>query len=517
MRLLLALHFALHCIASSAMRILQIVPGFTNSHILFNYRLAETLTNLGHDVYMWTQMEMSMVITNIVKPPNRVTELRVPIFFSDSMKTEGLKASNERVFQTMMFNEGKAYDLWWTGQEFKDMRIEACEQMLNISEEVVGSFRERSFDLAIAHFHDLCPLAMARKVGVQKVVWITHGTSVYDFAAIQMGLRTFPSFVPHPLAAAGDTMRFWERVANVLWHLSTVDFVNLPQNLLYDENHRYRKMISIGDPDLWALSQQVPVLLINGEAYLDFPRPLPIGITFMGEIDAKASGLSALSGEIKRIADEADAGIIVFSLGTVSNTTNMPTRMLKSFLEAFTSFKRYTILWRLEKDVPEAKPFKHIHIMNWLPQKDLMRHPKMRLLIAHGGYNSLLETAQAGVPAILMPLFADQFINAKRAQRFGFAELLNKLTISSDIVRHTIDMVLHNSSYALNAKRIASILADKPSDDRYASLSHRLRLAVSPRDYFMLKAAHKLSFVQYHFLDLLFVLIVVIVIVCRED
>ncbi|KHN79462.1 Putative UDP-glucuronosyltransferase ugt-60 [Toxocara canis] len=462
MRLLLALHFALHCIASSAMRILQIVPGFTNSHILFNYRLAETLTNLGHDVYMWTQMEMSMVITNIVKPPNRVTELRVPIFFSDSMKTEGLKASNERVFQTMMFNEGKAYDLWWTGQEFKDMRIEACEQMLNISEEVVGSFRERSFDLAIAHFHDLCPLAMARKVGVQKV---SH--------------------------------------SNDLILLSSAKLIS--------------KMISIGDPDLWALSQQVPVLLINGEAYLDFPRPLPIGITFMGEIDAKASGLSALSGEIKRIADEADAGIIVFSLGTVSNTTNMPTRMLKSFLEAFTSFKRYTILWRLEKDVPEAKPFKHIHIMNWLPQKDLMRHPKMRLLIAHGGYNSLLETAQAGVPAILMPLFADQFINAKRAQRFGFAELLNKLTISSDIVRHTIDMVLHNSSYALNARRIASILADKPSDDRYASLSHRLRLAVSPRDYFMLKAAHKLSFVQYHFLDLLFVLIVVIVIVCRED
>lgn len=66
----------------------------------------------------------------------------------------------------MMFNEGNAFDLWWTGQEFKDMRLEACEQMLTTDE---SSLREATFDVAIGHFHDLCPLAMARKVGVKEV------------------------------------------------------------------------------------------------------------------------------------------------------------------------------------------------------------------------------------------------------------------------------------------------------------------------------------------------------------
>ena len=141
----------------------------------------------------------------------------------------------------MMFNQGSAYDLWWTGQEFKDMRIEACQQMLNIDPIIIKNFTVEKFDIAIGHFHDLCPLAIAEKVGIKKVVWVTHGTSVYDFTAVQTGLRTFPSFVPHPLSSYGDAMGFLDRTVNLLWHLSTLDFVNLPQNLLYDENIFYRK------------------------------------------------------------------------------------------------------------------------------------------------------------------------------------------------------------------------------------------------------------------------------------
>lgn len=77
----------------------------------------------------------------------------------------------------MMFNKGDAYDLWWTGQEFKDMRLESCEQMLNVDQKILDDFRNEKFDLAIGHFHDICPLALAEKVGITKVAWITHGTS----------------------------------------------------------------------------------------------------------------------------------------------------------------------------------------------------------------------------------------------------------------------------------------------------------------------------------------------------
>lgn len=69
----------------------------------------------------------------------------------------------------MMFSKGDAFDLWWTGQEFKGMRLEACEQMLNVDPEEIARFRKENFDLAIGHFHDLCPIAIAEKVGIKKV------------------------------------------------------------------------------------------------------------------------------------------------------------------------------------------------------------------------------------------------------------------------------------------------------------------------------------------------------------
>lgn len=76
---------------AAAIDILQIVPGFTNSHLLFNYRLATTLSQLGHHVKFWTQMEMNMVSSGVQKPNKDIPELQISIHFSDKMKTEGLK------------------------------------------------------------------------------------------------------------------------------------------------------------------------------------------------------------------------------------------------------------------------------------------------------------------------------------------------------------------------------------------------------------------------------------------
>lgn len=447
-------------------------------------------------------MEMAMMDTGNNQLPAGVAEHRISIHFKDKLKTEGLK-----VFQSLMFSAGDAYDLWWTGQEFKDMRVEACAQMLEHDPQVFDKLRLEDFDLAIAHFHDLCPLAIAEKIGVKKVVWITHGTSIYDFAAEQLGLRTLPASVPHPLSSAGFTQSFTERVFNLLWHLSLLDFVNLPQNLLHDENELYRKTISKGTPDLWELSLNVSALLINGERMLDFPRPLPNHIAFSGELGLKKSVKKVeFDAELQQILERPSKGLIVFSLGTVSNTTNMPRQMIDSFVGAFSRLGDYTILWRMEGKVDEADSLEHVHLLKWLPQKDIMKLPQMKLLIAHGGYNSFLETAQAGVPAVLMPLFADQKINAMRAQRFGIARVLDKLHLTPEIVYDAIIDVMKTKSFSLRAQKLSAMLKDKPTSRPYSTLGHILKMATSDAKYYTLQAAQRLSFIAIYGLDIIVVL-----------
>ncbi|CAA82344.2 Putative UDP-glucuronosyltransferase ugt-60 [Caenorhabditis elegans] len=492
-----------------SLRILQIVPGFTNSHVLFNYRLAETLRFLGHDVKMWTQMEMAMLDTGNNKLPEGVSEYRIPIHFTDTLKTEGLK-----VFQSMMFESGDAHDLWWTGQEFKDMRVEACEQMLRHDESVYEDFRKDGFDVAIAHFHDLCPLAIAKKMNVKRVIWITHGTSIYEFSAVQLGLRTIPSTIPHPLSSAGFSQLFLDRVQNTLWHLSLLDFVNLPQNLLVDENLFYREFVGADQDDLWDLAKTtVPSLLINGDRMLDFPRPLPIHIAFSGELGVSKGKKLVMEKWLEDIIEKPSDGLIVFSLGTVSNTTNMPAQMINSFLGAFGKLKTYTILWRMEKSVAGAEKYENLHLVKWLPQKDIMRHPKMKLMIAHGGYNSFLEAAQAGIPAVLMPLFADQKINAKRAQRYGMATVLDKLDLTINNVYGAIKEAL-KPEYSTNAKKLSAMLSDQVARKPYSALRYSLKLATSPKpSLFTLKSQH-LSFLEFHNLDIFSIVLLTAFIVC---
>ncbi|CAD5221292.1 unnamed protein product [Bursaphelenchus xylophilus] len=481
---------------SESFKVLQIVPGFTNSHVLFNYRLANSLVQQNNSVQLWTQMEMGMVVAGGLKLPKGVTELRIPIRFTNSLKAEGMK-----VFQAMMFESGTTYDLFWTGQEFKEMRLESCEQMLATDPKAVNSFVNQKFDLAIGHFHDLCPLALAKLANIKEVIWLTHGTSLYDYTAVQSGLRTFPSFVPHPLSSYSDRMTFTQRLINVLWHLGGLDFVNLPQNLLYDENDMFKKYFKeSGSDDLWELSQKVRVILINGERFLDFPRPLPHGIQFMGSV-SRPSQRAELPPEVERIVSSSKK-IVIFSLGTVSNTTNMPFRMINSFVEAFGRFPEVTFLWRMEMDIPQANKYSNIKLLKWLPQKELMLHPKTALLIAHGGYNSFLEASQAGVPIVLMPLFADQFINAKRAQRFGISTMLDKLTLTPDKVATAISTILNDRTFNRRAQKLAAMLKEKPSNDFGYTLVNALRSSQFTRDHFALKAAQALNFLQFYNLDL---------------
>ena len=84
----------------------------------------------------------------------------------------------------------------------------------------------------------------------------------------------------------------------------------------------------------------------------------------------------------------------------------------------------------------------NVKLLPWLPQNDILGHPKTRLFIGHAGINGILESTYHGVPMICSPFFGDQFDNAHMAKQAGFGEAINLAATSSEELASLIRKVL---------------------------------------------------------------------------
>ena len=84
----------------------------------------------------------------------------------------------------------------------------------------------------------------------------------------------------------------------------------------------------------------------------------------------------------------------------------------------------------------------NVKLMPWLPQNDILGHPKTRLFIGHAGLNGILETTYHAVHILCSPFFGDQFDNAHMAKRAGFGEVVNLAATSSEELVNLIRKLL---------------------------------------------------------------------------
>jgi UDP:flavonoid glycosyltransferase YjiC (YdhE family) len=101
----------------------------------------------------------------------------------------------------------------------------------------------------------------------------------------------------------------------------------------------------------------------------------------------------------------------------------------------------------------------NVHVARWIPQADVMPHAAA--IVCHGGSGTVRSALAAGVPAVLVPLFADQPYNARRVADLGAGIALEGTTGLADAVRR----LLVEPSYRAAARRIADANAQLPSVD----------------------------------------------------
>uniref|UniRef100_A0A914D8J8 glucuronosyltransferase n=1 Tax=Acrobeloides nanus TaxID=290746 RepID=A0A914D8J8_9BILA len=89
-------------------------------------------------------------------------------------------------------------------------------------------------------------------------------------------------------------------------------------------------------------------------------------------------------------------------------------------------------------------------------------HPKLLAFISHGGMNSVQEAASKGVPVIPIPLFADQYRNAKMLEYRKTALALNAKDLTVEKLTKAINEIIEDDCYQRNAKKLAAMIAAKP-------------------------------------------------------
>ena len=112
-----------------------------------------------------------------------------------------------------------------------------------------------------------------------------------------------------------------------------------------------------------------------------------------------------------------------------------------------------------ERDPAELGPVaSNVHIARWIPQADVLPHAAA--VVQHGGSGTVTGALAAGVPSVVVPLFADQTHNAGRIAELGAGIEL----AMDDIVRlpDAVRTLLADPSYREAAGRVAAEIQQLP-------------------------------------------------------
>uniref|UniRef100_A0A914CPZ2 glucuronosyltransferase n=1 Tax=Acrobeloides nanus TaxID=290746 RepID=A0A914CPZ2_9BILA len=152
----------------------------------------------------------------------------------------------------------------------------------------------------------------------------------------------------------------------------------------------------------------------------------------------------------EQIMNSSKKGVVLVSFGSVAQSYLMSREMKKAFLDAFAQFPDVTFLWKYEQDEDNvAAGYKNVITGKWLPQTDLLVHPKLLAFISHGGANSIAEATATGVPIICIPLFADQPRNGLVVKYRKIGVNLNKKEVVEGKLANALHQVLDDDNEIL--------------------------------------------------------------------
>ncbi|XP_045329798.1 UDP-glucuronosyltransferase 2A1 isoform X5 [Leopardus geoffroyi] len=338
-------------------------------------------------------------------------------------------------------------------KDFHMISREICDGVLK-NQKLMDKLKKSKFEVLISDPVFPCGDIVALKLGIPFMYSLRFSPA--STVEKHCGKVPYPpSYVPATLSELTDQMSFTDRIRNFISY-SLQDYMF---NTLWKSWDSYYSK-ALGRPTtLCEVMGKAEIWLIRTYWDFEFPRPYLPNFEFVGGLHCK------------------------------------PAKPLPK------------VLWRYKGKKP-ATLGANTRLYDWIPQNDLLGHPKTKAFITHGGTNGIYEAIYHGVPMVGVPMFADQPDNIAHMKAKGAAVEVNINTMTSEDLLNALRTVINEPSYKENATRLSRIQHDqpvKPLDRAVFWIEFVMRHKGAKH---LRPAAHDLTWFQYHSFDVIGFLLV---------
>lgn len=246
------------------------------------------------------------------------------------------------------------------------------------------------------------------------------------------------------------------------------------QRLISPQINRLRAVAGLPpDPNLDSLYRYL-LLSSFPPSYQDPTAPLPPTTHRIRHVGFDRSSDEQLPAWVQDLPEQPT---VYATLGTVFNRV---TDVLRAILDGLGGEPINLILTTgrdLELAELGTQPA-NVHIERYIPQSLLLPH--CDLVITHGGSGTVKDSLSRGLPMVIVPIAADQHVNARRCAELGVAQVIEPDRRAPEAIRAATREILANSLYRHNAERLRDEIQALPGLDHAVALLERLATERTP-------------------------------------
>ncbi|CAK1582726.1 unnamed protein product [Parnassius mnemosyne] len=380
---------------------------------------------------------------------------------------------------------------------------ENCEVML-ANNEVQNMIKQKpKFDIVVVEqFNSDCALGIAYKLNAPVVGVTSHILMPWHYS--RLGIPYNPSYVSFHFLEGGTKPTLVQRLERVVFDLYfRMIYYFVTQRS--DQNTLARYFNDI--PPLEDLAREIKFLLLYHNFVLTGSRLFPANVIEVGGYHVQKA--KPLTGDLKKFIEEAENGIIYISFGSVIRSSSLPSDKLEAVLGAMRELPQ-RFVWKWENKTMHVDKNK-LYTFDWLPQVDILGHPKTLAFFSHAGMGGTTEAIHFGVPMVAMPVIGDQPANAAAIEESGLGVQLQIRDLTNQNLVTAFKKVM-DPKFRENVKLLSKAWHDRPLPPLDAAI-YWTEFAARYSNFTFRTAAADVPLYQYINLDIALVYIALLLLI----